>query len=88
MSKAMLAEQTFAYEGKDWPPKGSKGDGFIIEGTVVTSFPLSVRKAKELTGFLKQTAAADVADKRTGVVITVSGVQNAKTKAPYVPLAR
>ena len=65
----MLAEQTFSYEGKEWPPKGS-GDGWVIEGVVKSGVPLKVRKAHEMQGYLKSTAAADVADKRYAITIT------------------
>ncbi len=77
---ALAAEQTFGYEGKDWPPAGGSGDGFVIEGSVSKHYPLKIRKAKEMQGYLKSTVAADVAEKRTGLVLTVTAIKNAKTK--------
>jgi len=72
------------WEGKHWPPASSNPGtpAFEIEGSVVTHFPLKVRKSKGAGGgYLRTTTSGDFFMEFHGVVVKPTKIKNISTGA-------
>jgi len=79
-----LAEQVFAWSNSEaWPPSAclTKTDSYQVDGTVVSHFPLSVRKARYMQGYMRQASTAEELTKHHAIVLEKSTIVRLKDQA-------